>query len=164
MKKLRIETRYPILVGDTDLLNIVLVGCGGTGSYLALHLARLVYTARARGRAIHVTFIDPDTVGPENVGRQNFAPAEIGQPKAWALMERYNRAFGLRNAALVEPFQAIPWPTGLGLRSSVSVVIGCVDNYQARAAIHEAVCDANRGSQRVWWLDCLRFVLPKPTA
>jgi PRTRC genetic system ThiF family protein len=92
-------------------------------------------------------------VGPENVGRQNFAPAEIGAPKAWALMERYNRAFGLRNAALVEPFQGIPWPTGLGLRSSVGVVIGCVDNYQARAAIHAAVCDANSVNLRVWWLD-----------
>jgi len=40
------EKRYTLQVGNPEHVEIVLVGCGGTGSFLALHLARL-----AAGRA-----------------------------------------------------------------------------------------------------------------
>ena len=45
---------------------IVLVGCGGTGGFLAEALARLLL-----GRRAVLFLVDPDRVGTENLGRQD---------------------------------------------------------------------------------------------
>ncbi|MBU1877837.1 MAG: ThiF family adenylyltransferase, partial [Chloroflexi bacterium] len=154
MPKLSIEQRYPIMIGDATIAAIVLVGCGGTGSFLALHLARLAYDARARGLQIALTFVDHDTVQSSNLGRQNFVPAEVGQSKAWALMQRYNRAFGLSIAACSEPYTAEMLQLAAPERGHyLGLVLGCVDNHLARTAIHQALVDRQRYQNRWWWLD-----------
>ncbi|MBU0491747.1 MAG: PRTRC system ThiF family protein [Chloroflexi bacterium] len=154
MPKLSIEQRYPIMVGDAVIASIILVGCGGTGSFLALHLARLAYDARARGLQIALTFVDHDTVQSSNLGRQNFVPAEVGQSKAWALMQRYNRAFGLSIAACSEPYTAEMLQLAAPERGHyLGLVLGCVDNHLARTAIHQALVDRQRYQNRWWWLD-----------
>ncbi|MCP4517833.1 MAG: hypothetical protein GY824_21725, partial [Delftia sp.] len=97
MNVLNIAKRIPLELGRVDHVNLVLVGCGGTGSFLALHLARLAWHAREQhGIEVALTFIDPDRVEARNVGRQNFVPAEIGACKAQSLASRYGLAFGLR--------------------------------------------------------------------
>ena len=46
---------------------IALVGCGGTGGFLADALGRLLL-----GRAARLVLVDPDVVEPHNVARQAF--------------------------------------------------------------------------------------------
>jgi hypothetical protein len=46
MIDLEIRQRFPVVLDWSRGAQIVLVGCGGTGSFLALHLARLAYHAR----------------------------------------------------------------------------------------------------------------------
>ena len=46
---------------------VVLVGCGGTGGFLADALGRLLL-----GRAARLVLVDPDVVEPHNVARQAF--------------------------------------------------------------------------------------------
>lgn len=141
------EKRYPVMsVSPSGRVNIVLAGCGGTGSFLALHLARLAYHVRERhGQPVRIVFVDPDQVEAKNIGRQNFAPVEVGEPKAWTLMRRCNAAFGLDIEALVQPYVTAPVADD---HRALNIVIGAVDNAAGRRAIDET---ANR---QWWWLDC----------
>ena len=66
-----------------DAVNMHLVGCGGTGSWLAPHVARMALMLIERfNKKVEVHFWDPDTVEPKNIFRQNFSYAEIGSNKA----------------------------------------------------------------------------------
>lgn len=71
---------------------MTLIGCGGTGSYLAEHLARMIAGYRL---TCELTLIDGDTVTQDNLWRQNFACHEIGQNKAEALALRLSGRFGI---------------------------------------------------------------------
>lgn len=147
---IRPTRRYRIEVGAPECLDIVQVGCGGTGSFLALHLARMAYHLRDKGGpAVHLALVDPDVVEPQNIGRQNFCPAEVGRPKALVLMERYNRAFGLEISAHVARIDPKELPSDQPNRI-FHLVVGCVDNAAARRDLHRAVEDA---AGRLWWLD-----------
>ncbi len=120
---------------------VVLVGCGGTGGQLARSAARIVYDMGRRGlHAPRLTFIDPDVVEECNVGRQLFTPADVGVNKAVLLARRFNLALGLDISAIPEPFDPVRHPNGPG-----TLLLGCVDNHQARRALAEA---------RGLWLDC----------
>lgn len=144
-KRIRLQTREP------DRVRIVLVGCGGTGSFLALHLARLAWHAwQSHGRAIALEFVDPDHVERQNLGRQNFAPAEVGQPKAEALARRYALAFGLDIAYRVAPF-GVDWTSSA---YDLSIIVGAVDNNAARRDIHEMCTTRQPYGGTLWWLDC----------
>lgn len=151
MATLKMTKRYQVQLGAISGAQLILVGCGGTGSFLALHLARLAYDARERhGLALQLTFVDPDRVEAGNLGRQNFCPAEVGANKALALAWRYSAAFGLPITAHTRAFQPSDVPNWVSVQQPV-VLVGAVDNAAARRVLHET-CVARGG--RVWWLDC----------
>src|SRR6266849_7082787 len=85
----------PVLPFQAECIKLLVVGLGGTGSFLARHVACLVWLLRSAGKEVHLTFVDPDIVEAGNIPRQNFCPAEIGRYKAEALAERYTRDFGM---------------------------------------------------------------------
>jgi PRTRC genetic system ThiF family protein len=148
MEKLEIERRYRVEIGRPARYLITLVGCGGTGSFVALHLSRLAYHARGRhGFDVGLCFVDPDVVEEKNVGRQNFCPAEIGHNKARLLATRYSAAFGLEIQFAEKSFGE---DTVLIDHNAFTLIVGAVDNGAARKSIAEYV-DAARG---LWWLDC----------
>lgn len=140
--------RYRVEIGEPAQISIVLVGAGGTGSFAALHLARLAWATRDKGLTVKLGIIDPDVVEAKNIGRQNFAPAEIGQPKAVTLARRYGYAFGLEIPAIVGRFEPAMLRHWLDAHRTLSVVVGAVDNVAARRDI------ASLAAQRdLWWLD-----------
>ena len=151
---MNIAKHYRIEIGEVTAATILLVGCGGTGSFAALHLARLAWAARQRGLDIGLVFVDPDHVEEKNVGRQNFCPAEIGQPKALALASRYGLAFGLRVKAVVGPFRDdMLYHQRRGINEHL-LVVGAVDSPAARRGIHAAMLEvAARPAALTWWLD-----------
>ncbi len=152
MPDLDVTRRVPIDVGTIQNVNLTLAGCGGTGSFLTLHLARLAYHARQLGIDLHLTLVDPDHVEEKNVGRQNFVPAEIGRPKAEALAARYGFAFGLAIRFYSEPIADRHVDRDHRFRDGwLHLVVGAVDNTAARRDI-EAIAKSWRG--RLWWLDC----------
>lgn len=79
--------------------SLLLIGVGGTGSYLAQGLAKLVAGYRLK---LDITLIDPDTIEEKNCNRQNYHPWEIGQNKAEALAYRLNQQYGTAFAASAE--------------------------------------------------------------
>src|SRR5574341_1311900 len=77
-------------------LRVYLVGCGGTGSWLAPHIVRLArFLQETRSMNVQVTFVDSDVVETKNVFRQNFGEAEVGGEKAQLLALRYAAPWGM---------------------------------------------------------------------
>ena len=148
----------PIVTRSWAKLSIVLVGCGGTGSWLAPHLARVAYVLAQEGRAVSLTFIDPDHVESKNIPRQHFSQAELGANKARALALRYGAAW-LQIVARAEPFKGEHLVAGGRSDKDLTLLVGCVDNAQARKAIAHALQGQNTFAGRdhvhsAWWLDC----------
>lgn len=152
-KTYRLETGLP------EKALVMLVGCGGTGSYAALHLAQLAYAARDQIE-IKLVFVDPDRVETKNVARQNFAPCEVGEYKAVTLARRYAAAFGLPITARAECFSAgLLYEFRLNPQY-LNLIVGCVDNTAARLDIHRTlVREASThfvrefAGRNLWWLD-----------
>jgi PRTRC genetic system ThiF family protein len=108
--------------------NIAMIGAGGTGSYLAQGLAKMIAGYRLE---VEVTLVDPDTVEEKNCARQNFHPWEIGQNKAEALAFRLNQQYGLSFGAIVGKGEDHVNTDYRSTRMS-NLVITCVDTIAAR--------------------------------
>lgn len=114
----------------TEDFTITLVGAGGSGSQMLTCLGRLHRAITALGHpGFIVTVYDPDTVSEANVGRQMFAPADVGLHKAAVLVHRVNQFFGLAWIARAHPFPH----SGPG--STSDLLISCVDTTKARRQI-----------------------------
>lgn len=114
--------------------HIVLVGLGGTGSQWARSIARIVFDMHRRGCHIpSMLFVDPDTVEAENVGRQMFTDADVGQHKAELLARRFNYALGLQINWANDYFDPTKHVPGFG-----TLLCGAVDNHEARQALAKA--------------------------
>jgi PRTRC genetic system ThiF family protein len=107
--------------------SILLVGCGGTGGFVAEGLCRLI-----NGTSYHLYLVDPDRVEERNLGRQNFVKADLGRFKAQVLAERLAGQFGRQIDYIVSPIEQLQ----LGDRGNLT--IGCVDNPAAREKLQFA--------------------------
>lgn len=137
-------------IPEDDPIRIFLVGCGGTGSYMAMHIGRILYGLIERGQHAQGFFVDPDRVEPQNIGRQLFCEGELGVNKADALALRYGTAWGLGITPVAAKFKTSMVPKGFGL----TVIVGCVDNADARKEIARALkTNSPKEAPRVWWLD-----------
>src|SRR3972149_146050 len=124
--------------------SIIVVGCGGTGSFVAEGLCRLLI-----GSEIPILLIDPDRVEPHNLVRQNFYDADLDKFKSQALAQRLSQQFHRRIAYSVYPYMPdlIGESFGGGLRSTAiqGIIIGCVDNADARRQIGQSLRFGNWG-------------------
>ena len=147
-----------VMPSDHSKLRIVIVGAGGTGSFAAPAIARLVYELKENGKAVEVMIVDPDIVESGNIPRSNFCAAEIGRSKAQTLAERITMAWGIEAASSCEVFDS-----ERHLKQSASdyrnltILVGCVDNHHARRELHRAI-DEDRGYRSseapgLWWID-----------
>lgn len=120
-----------------QIKNIVVVGVGGTGAYLAEGLAKLT---AGYNLDLDVLLVDPDVVEDKNILRQNFHTYEIGAPKAHALAIRINQQFGLSFASR----QCLGEEIRLGPNT---LLVTCVDNVEVRKkfAAHNMWLDTGNG-------------------
>ena len=131
-----------------DNLHLVLIGCGGTGSWLAPHLVRITkLLTELHDRDVSLTFWDHDHVEPKNVYRQNFCQAEVGVNKATALAQRYGLAWGVNIHAIGQPFTG-EFPFQREFAGHETIYITCVDHNRPRQEVAQR-CDRYGG----WWVD-----------
>ena len=124
---------------------------------MAEHIARIMLVLREQGKTVRVTFIDDDVVTRANVPRQRFCEAEIGAPKAAALALRYNAAWGLDISAIIARFNPA-MVTNTNGYGTLTLLVGCVDNSEARASIAQVLQqNHNAPFPRSWWLDAGNF-------
>jgi PRTRC genetic system ThiF family protein len=151
----------PLVTYDYKQINVVMVGLGGTGSWLAPHAARITRMLLDRGKQARLIFIDHDIVEAANVERQNFCLAEVGYHKARVLALRYGLPWGLDIAVYNESFKYINYTVNqpkLDLYGwgKMTVFIGCVDNAAARKSLSNTIRNNpnNKELPKVFWLDC----------
>jgi hypothetical protein len=126
----------------TNYFNVTVVGCGGTGGFVADGLCRLL-PAQAT-----LVLVDHDQVEERNLIRQNFSSDELGKFKSEALAERLANRYK-------RPVAYSVLPIGLCQVSVPGLLIGCVDNGPARGQIAEKVggsFDTFYGFPS-WWID-----------
>lgn len=127
-------------------VNVVLIGAGGNGARIVPPLMQML----RRGDSLSI--IDHDIVEDRNLTRQHFHARDIGMPKADVLWRRYRReGSGISGGAFVTQIDARNATSTIqgaiaGAREvgndrlgTSTIVIGAVDNNQARAAIHTAL-------------------------
>ena len=137
----------PILLPAYDELDLILIGCGGTGGWLAVNLPRIAYLQKQLGKKVSVTFIDPDRVEATNIPRQNFTPNDLELPKASVLAARYGWQWGIEISAIVSSFRA---DMATSRWKHLTICIGAVDNPEARAEIAKVLDNG----KTTFWLDC----------
>ena len=113
---------------------IAIIGLGGTGANVARIVGRIAYDMqRNRRHTPEILLIDPDRVEEKNVGRQLFAPCNVGQYKVEVVGQRLNYALGLSTRWIPDAVDAKRHFD----RYSSNIVISCVDNHLARREIHK---------------------------
>ena len=108
---------------------VLILGCGGIGSYTGSLLARMGVGS--------FLLIDNDNVEDANVGTQDFTALDIGRPKVDALRDRItslNRgAKVVTHAARIETAKALGALVKAG--DQVTVAVAAVDNIEARRTL-----------------------------
>ena len=156
MPKLNKDCLYAraVLLPLLKEVNIHLIGCGGSGSWLAPHLARIAkLLEEVHHLNVRLVFWDPDIVEQKNIYRQNFCEAEIGVNKAQTLVRRYGHAWGMEVIAVGAPFSRENlYRNNLAQRygsSEIHFLVSCVDNNKARQEIVKCCQEMNSA----WWMD-----------
>ncbi len=147
-----------VMPKEHNKLRVIQVGAGGTGSFAALAIARLMYELKESGKSVELLIVDPDRVESGNIPRSNFCAAEIGSFKAQTLAKRITLAWGLACYYANESFNAEIHLKQLSSDyRSLTVIVGCVDNHLARREMHIAI-EKYQGyrsdeAASIWWID-----------
>ena len=143
-----------VVLPPWDRLDIWQVGGGGTGSFVAQMLAKLVRTWREQGADVRYTIVDPDVVEEHNLARQHFHPREVGANKAIALATRYAGLYGIEIRAVPKlfgkslvPCQELHTHRYGGDSRRLGLLVGCVDNAAARRAMTDCLTPPTRRSR-----------------
>lgn len=143
-----------LLMPPAQRWHVLLIGCGGTGSWLAPSIARVCWLLGEQGKEVDATFIDHDLVEQKNIPRQNFCQAELGENKAATLAARCSAAWGVNITARREPFKH-SFLLDCRWRNANFILIGAVDNAAARREIAKTLKHNDADNPHtVWWLDC----------
>ncbi len=134
---------------DSSALNqpgqpfIAIVGCGGTGGFVAEGVCRLL-----GDRPATLVLVDPDRVEPHNLRRQAFYGHDLGKFKSQVIADRLTRNYGREIAYSVYPYSNdIHRPMfGGAYGGRTGIIIGCVDNPAARKSIADE-------AEGLWWID-----------
>ncbi|MFM7885720.1 MAG: ThiF family adenylyltransferase [Pseudanabaena sp.] len=137
----------PILLPAYEELDLILIGCGGTGGWLAVNLPRIAYLQKQTGKKVSITFIDPDVIEATNIPRQNFIPSDLGLAKASVLAARYGLQWGIEISAITASFRA---DMAISRWKHLTICIGAVDNPEARTEIAKVLAN----NTTTFWLDC----------
>ena len=146
---------------ESDEIEVVVIGAGGTGGYLIRDLARFIYSVEQRIQArtkLSMVIVDGDIVETKNVLRQNFLQQDVGQNKAEVLANRHTRAFGVNISYVPEMYS---YDNVMSFRRIVEgnkkrIFVGCVDNNEARRQIAKSVAECWNGygvTQNCFWID-----------
>lgn len=117
---------------------VAVIGCGGTGGFLAESLCRILPP--------HATLflVDHDRVEERNLGRQNFISQDVGLFKSEALAHNLTRKSG-------RPVAYSVIPAAMADFEWAGLVLGCVDNGPARRDIAKQLDDHCFYPR--WWVD-----------
>lgn len=117
--------------------DIIVVGCGGTGSHYIKELGRYLFGKKiGPKKQFRIILVDGDIVEEKNLQRQAFLSIDVGCNKAKAMAEILNQAYGLEMEYYDQYIDAPEDLEKLVRKGAIPVLIGCVDNHQCRQSMH----------------------------
>lgn len=124
---------------NRKLLNITVIGCGGTGSQFIPLLMQLLSNVKDRINLGTITLVDGDDYEEGNLANQKCTIDEVGMNKAEALAERYEYIFDNLKIQYVDDYiRTIKQLKSIvNTRGYNNIVIYCVDNNATRKLGHE---------------------------
>jgi PRTRC genetic system ThiF family protein len=151
------------ILSSSDRINVLLAGCGGTGSKVLTRLCALNHALEQFDHpGLNIVAFDSDTVSRANIARQDFALADLDMPKSSVLITRANRYYGHGWNGFpchldTETFQLFSKVSTRGR----SILITCVDSAKARKEIFEIVSQQDNSTHAFgvssekfdYWLD-----------
>jgi PRTRC genetic system ThiF family protein len=130
------------IANPTHNITVCLVGVGGTGSRVLTGLAMINKALLGLDKTpLDVIVFDDDKVTEANLGRQMFAPSDIGHYKAEVLVSRINRFYGFDWDARYMKYDRSLLNNQLFSYAALfsNITIMCVDKIIARAEIMEMI-------------------------
>lgn len=119
---------------------VTVVGCGGTGGFVAEGLCRLLPDSA------DLVLVDHDRVEERNLLRQNFTRQDTGKYKSEALAVRLSAGYG-------RPIAYTNLPVSMVDIKLPGLVIGCLDNGPARRVIAGINGMLPGYGYPSWWID-----------
>jgi len=150
---IKIKPQFEVSVRPGANRVFALIGAGGTGARLGMLLPRLV----SPGDTIYV--VDGDSVETKNLSRQHFLAGDVGQPKADIIARRIQASMPPAvkdNVQVISIAEKFEYPMSsftrlVGSPAQLMIILGCVDNYEAR---NMAYAFANRAYRPRIYIDC----------
>ncbi|MBA2681151.1 MAG: ThiF family adenylyltransferase [Ktedonobacteraceae bacterium] len=154
-----VQDPWPFVIPLGQRIGIIVVGAGGTGSWLIPHLARLVYEFNRKEehivekRSASLLIVDHDIVEEKNVkARQNFCPPEIGYPKAQVLSNRMALAFAMNREEISARVASFDTSMVRQYPADSIFLVGCVDTVSARSELARCLT-FNSSRARITYID-----------
>jgi molybdopterin/thiamine biosynthesis adenylyltransferase len=160
------KTKLPLFTEFAEypkVENVLIMGCGGTGAYVAAHLSRFISVLNQKTRKeeqISLFLADGDIVEIKNLARQHFVNSDISKNKATVLAERYSNAFGIEICVIPKDIENLEDLAFMGenrKRNKASdLIVGCVDNNATRKLIYDWFSSTNDhySYRSRFWIDC----------
>jgi molybdopterin/thiamine biosynthesis adenylyltransferase len=136
-------------------VDLIIVGCGGTGSYFIQNISRVAKVLReTKNIDIDMLLYDADVVETKNLVRQNFTMKDIGRSKAESMAAKVSGGFQIPAKAfsqyLETPADVIEILTESYNKNHFPIIIGCVDSMQCRKIIDTAMKEIKF---KAMWID-----------
>lgn len=147
--------QLPTELYQQSIINVVVIGAGGTGGYLMSYLAQINYLLGQLShneRQIVVTVFDGDSVSPPNIGRQPFFPCDLGMNKALTHTHRLNTAYGTQWHYVDCNFN-IEDEGHIEMLSVADFIFTAVDSGQFRHELGTYFADIDHESSSPFWID-----------
>lgn len=128
----------------TDIKNIIVIGCGGTGSQLIVPLCRYLFSKRDEFIG-NIIFVDGDSYSESNRDRQNFNPEFINKNKA----EYQALVISKILPEIANRISFIPEYLSKNAVEEIieenTVVFNCTDNLAIRKYVEDAISELSTG-------------------
>src|SRR5260370_18178089 len=132
---------------------VTIAGLGGTGAFLAEDLARLLGVHL--GWRTHIHLADHDRVELQNTQRQAFSARDLDKYKAQVVAERLVRQFPIEVSVSLAPYdhrRDAPYPHRNDEHPRLALLIGCVDNPNARRQLPRTLEHPSYANSNLWWI------------
>lgn len=141
------------LLAGINKVHILIVGAGGTGSYVIAHLGRFLYYLKKLkpSLTVFVTIADGDKFEEKNQDRQVCYSSDMNRNKARVLARKITNQFGVTCYYVDKYIEDVGTCEGLFLpeclndnaiytfpNSTLTILLGCVDNNGTRQIMHKA--------------------------
>lgn len=138
---------------SNECINIVIIGCGGTGSQLLPLLCQLLSNLSNRKR-ITLTLADGDDFEDKNCINQKCLPDEVGMNKAEALAERLGFIYEDLTIKFVDNYIRTTKQLNSAFKNyDLNILVSCVDNNSTRKMLNNYFDMAVGWKERLIYID-----------